>query len=80
MQCPLDTFGIARDDGEEGFSRLVRLRAALFPIPPSSSVKCLEWVERTTAEILRYVTKNPVPPAEPPYITSASRTPGPCFA
>jgi len=36
LQCPLDTFGIARDDGEVGFSRLVRLRAALFPIPQSA--------------------------------------------
>jgi hypothetical protein len=34
-QCPLDTFGIARDDGEIGLSRLVGLRAALFPIPQS---------------------------------------------
>jgi len=32
LQCPLDTLGIARDDGEVGFSWLVRLRAALFPI------------------------------------------------
>jgi hypothetical protein len=36
MQCPLDGLGIARDDGEVGFSRLVGLRAALFPIPQSS--------------------------------------------
>jgi len=36
MQCPLDTSGIARDDGEVGFGRLVGLRAALFPIPQSS--------------------------------------------
>ena len=35
MQCPLDALGIARDDGEVGFSRLVGLRAALFPIPQS---------------------------------------------
>jgi len=33
MQCSLDALGIARDDGEVGFSRLVGLRAALFPIP-----------------------------------------------
>jgi hypothetical protein len=32
MQCLLDTFGIARDDGEVGSSRLVGPRAALFPI------------------------------------------------
>jgi hypothetical protein len=32
MQCSLDAFGIARDDGQVGFSRLVGLRAALFPI------------------------------------------------
>ena len=36
LQCPLDTFGIARNDGEVGFGRLVRLRAALFPIPQSA--------------------------------------------
>src|ERR1700674_4019202 len=36
MQCPVDTFGIARDDGEVGFCRLVRLGAALFPIPQSA--------------------------------------------
>ena len=36
MQRPLDTFGIARDDGEVGFGRLVRLRTALFPIPQSA--------------------------------------------
>jgi len=36
MQCPLDALGIARDDGEVGFSRLVGLRAALFPIAQSS--------------------------------------------
>jgi len=36
MQCPLDALGIARDDGEVGFGRLVGLRAALFPIPQSS--------------------------------------------
>ncbi len=36
MQCPLDSFGIVRDDGDVGFSRLIRLRAALFPIPQSS--------------------------------------------
>jgi len=35
MQCPLDALGIARDDGEVGFSRLVGLRTALFPIPQS---------------------------------------------
>jgi hypothetical protein len=35
MQCPLDASGIAGDDGEVGFSRLVGLRAALFPIPQS---------------------------------------------
>ena len=36
MQCPLDSFGVARDDSEVGFSRLVGLRAALFPIPQSA--------------------------------------------
>jgi hypothetical protein len=36
MQCPLDTFGIAREDSEVGFSRLVGLRAALFSIPQSA--------------------------------------------
>jgi len=36
MQCPLDASGIARDDGEVGFGRLVGLRSALFPIPQSS--------------------------------------------
>ena len=36
MQCPLDTFGIARDDGEVSFGRLVRLRTALLPIPQSA--------------------------------------------
>jgi len=36
MQCPLDALGIARDDSEVGFGRLVGLRAALFPIPQSS--------------------------------------------
>ena len=36
MQCPLDAFGIARDDDEVGFSWLVRHRAALFPIPQSA--------------------------------------------
>ena len=36
MQCPLDAFGIARDYGEVGFCRLVRLGAALFPIPQSA--------------------------------------------
>jgi len=36
VQCPLDASGTARDDGEVGFSRLVGLRAALFPIPQSS--------------------------------------------
>ncbi len=35
-QCPIDALGIARDDGEVGFSRVVGLRAALFPIPHSS--------------------------------------------
>jgi hypothetical protein len=35
-QCSLDALGITRDDGEVGFSRLVGLRAALFPIPQSS--------------------------------------------
>src|SRR5271155_4620604 len=36
MQCPFDAFGIARDDDEVGFSWLVRLRAALLPIPQSA--------------------------------------------
>jgi hypothetical protein len=36
MQCALDTFGIARDDDEIGFSWLIRLGAALFPIPQSA--------------------------------------------
>jgi len=36
MQCPLDAVGIARDDGEIGFGRLVWLRASLFPIPQSA--------------------------------------------
>ena len=35
MQCPLNPFGIARDDGEVGSCRLVRLGAALFPISQS---------------------------------------------
>lgn len=35
-QCPLDTFGIAGNDSEVGFCRLVRLRTALFPIPQSA--------------------------------------------
>src|ERR1700692_4042496 len=35
MQCPSDTLGIARNDDEVGFSRLVWLGAALFPIPQS---------------------------------------------
>ncbi len=33
MQRALDPLGIARDDGEVGFGRLVWLRTALFPIP-----------------------------------------------
>ncbi len=32
MQRPLDTFGIAGDDGEISSRWLIRLRAALFPI------------------------------------------------
>ena len=36
LQCTLDTFGIARDNGEVGSSRLVGLRATLFPIPQSA--------------------------------------------
>lgn len=36
MQRPLDTFWIARDDGEIGFGWLVWFRAALFPIPQSA--------------------------------------------
>ena len=36
MQRPLDAFGIARDDSEVSSSRLIRLRAALFPIPQSA--------------------------------------------
>ena len=36
MYCSFDTLGIARDDGEVGFGRLVGLRTALFPIPQSA--------------------------------------------
>ncbi len=36
LRRSLDTFGIARDDGEVGSGWLVRLRAALFPIPHSA--------------------------------------------
>jgi len=36
VQRLLDTFGIARADGEVGFGRLVRLPTALFPIPQSA--------------------------------------------
>lgn len=36
MQRPLDTFGIARNDREICLSWLIRLRAALFPIPQSA--------------------------------------------
>ena len=36
MQCPLDAFGVTRDDSQVGFSRLVWLRAALFPIAQSA--------------------------------------------
>ena len=34
--CSFDTLGIAGDDGEVGFGRLVGLRTALFPIPQSA--------------------------------------------
>ncbi len=36
MQRPLDAFGIARNDREVSSSRLIRLRAALLPIPQSA--------------------------------------------
>ncbi len=36
MHCSFDTLGIAGDDGEVGFGRLVGLRTALFPIPQSA--------------------------------------------
>jgi hypothetical protein len=47
MQSPLNAFGIARDDGEVGFCRLVRLGAPLFPIPQSAErdlVACGEFL------------------------------------
>jgi hypothetical protein len=42
MQCALDTFGIARDDGEIGFGGLVGHGAALFPIAQGAKGEAIE--------------------------------------